>query len=79
MEAYTGYLPCLVQSLHSFNAHLVLRAVVLGSPFFCACSMSSSGLGLQNLSSIVGGWGSKGSGKEVEFATNVSIWERSWP
>ena len=84
-----GLSPCLTflfsaQSLHSFNAHLVLHAVVPGSVFFCTCSMSSSDLGLQNLSftaSIVGGWGSKGLGKEVEFATNMSfssIGERSW-
>ena len=63
-----GLSPCLTslfsaQSLHSFNAHLVLHAVVPGSAFFCACLTSSSDLGLQNLSftaSIVGGWGSEG-------------------
>ena len=65
-----GLSPCLTflfsaQSLHSFNAHLVLCAVVPGSAFFCACLKSSSDLGLQNLSfttSIVGGWGFKGLG-----------------
>ena len=44
--------------------------------FFCACLTSSSDLGLQNLSftaSIVGEWGSKGLGEEVEFATNIIV------
>ena len=83
-----GLSPCLTfllsaQSLHSFNAHLVLRAVVPGSAFFCTCLTSLSDLGLQNLlftASVVGGWGSKGLGKKMEFATNMSfssIWERS--
>ena len=84
-----GLSPCFTflfsaQSLQSFNAHLVLFAVVPGSAFFCACLTSSSDFGLQNLSvtaPICGGWGSNGLGEEVELSTNISfssIWERSW-